>query len=105
MKELNFEQLCRLVDGGTRRATAKCVFGYHDGENEHYFKGSLEGVVPENPKGDGGYGWDSVFVPKGYSLTRAQLSEEDNRETYLKIKPFEQLRKHILKDKNKNPIE
>jgi non-canonical purine NTP pyrophosphatase (RdgB/HAM1 family) len=56
MGEMNFEDLCRLVDGKTRKATARCMFGYHDGENEHYFEGSLEGIIPEHPAGTGGYG-------------------------------------------------
>ena len=98
MEELSHEELCRLVDGRDRSALARCVFGYYDGTTEAYFEGSLSGSVPEHPAGTGGYGWDPIFVPDGYSVTRAELSPEDDRATYLKIKPSEQVRSFLLSD-------
>jgi translation elongation factor EF-G len=60
-------------------------------EFDHY-EGSLGGEIAESPAGDNGYGWDKIFIPEGYSVTRAQLSEEDDQKTYLQIKPFAQLK-------------
>ena len=90
-EELTHEQLCRLLDGKDRRAVAKCIFGYFDGDEEIYFEGRLEGSVPTNPAGSGGYGWDPIFIPKGHSVTRAELSPEDDEKTYRLIKPIEQI--------------
>ncbi len=94
--ELSFEQLCGLVDGKDRSATVRCVYGYYDGKEEHYFEGSLKGSVPEKPAGSGGYGWDPIFIPEGYTVTRAEMSEEDDRLTYLKMKPLEQVKTFLL---------
>ena len=44
------------------------------------------------PAGGNGYGWDKIFIPEGYSITRASLNEEDDRKTYLQIKPFLKLK-------------
>lgn len=98
MDELSFEQLCALVDGKDRSATARCIFGYYDGKEEHYFEGGLQGSIPNKPAGSGGYGWDPIFVPEGYMVTRAELSEEDDRLTYLKLKPFEQVKAFLCRN-------
>ncbi len=37
------------------------------------FTGVVEGEIPLEPRGDGGFGWDPIFVPKGSSLTYAEL--------------------------------
>lgn len=94
--ELGLEGLCRLVDGKDRTAVASCVFGYFDGETEKYFEGNLKGTVPEHPTGDGGFGWDQIFIPEGYNVTRAELSKEDDAKTYLEIKPFEALKDYLV---------
>ena len=95
LDEMTFEELCRLVDDKGRAAVARCVFGYYDGETEKYFEGSLKGSIPKNPAGDKGFGWDKIFVPEGYDVTRAELDEEDDKKTYLLIKPFEKLKTYL----------
>lgn len=90
-EEMPFEDICHLVDGRSRDAVARCLFGYFDGVNEVYFEGGMNGSVAEQPAGEGGYGWDRLFIPEGYSVTRAGLSSEDDKETYLKIKPIRQI--------------
>jgi len=96
LEELLPEGVCRLLDNKERTATARCVFGYYDAEEERYFEGSLRGSVPQKPAGKGGYGWDSIFIPEGYSVTRAELSEADDCATYLKIKPLEQVKEFLV---------
>lgn len=83
-----FETICSMLNGQSRRATAKCVFGYYDGEVLKLFEGSLGGSIAETPAGENGYGWDKIFIPDGYTVTRAQLSESDDQKTYVQIKPF-----------------
>jgi inosine triphosphate pyrophosphatase len=91
-----FETICDMIQGKTRRAMAKCVFGYYDGETLELFEGGLGGQVPEQPTGDKGYGWDRLYIPDGYTVTRAELSEEDDQKTYLQIKPFAALKEFLI---------
>lgn len=37
------------------------------------FSGAVEGSIIETPRGEGGFGYDPLFVPDGHSLTFAQL--------------------------------
>jgi XTP/dITP diphosphohydrolase len=41
---------------------------------EHVTEGILAGSVTGVPRGDGGFGYDPVFLPEGSELTTAQLS-------------------------------
>lgn len=97
MEELGHEGLCRLIDGKERTAVARCVFGYYDGKTETFFEGSMKGLIPELPAGNGGFGWDPLFIPEGYSITRAELSPEDDRKTYLQIKPLTHVKEFLSK--------
>jgi non-canonical purine NTP pyrophosphatase (RdgB/HAM1 family) len=96
--EVPFERICSMLADNPREATARCVFGYYDGEQLKLFEGSLSGEIATKPAGENGYGWDKIFIPQGYKVTRASLGEDDDRKTYLKIKPFAAL-KAFLEEK------
>lgn len=95
VEELSEETICKLLDGMDRSAVARCTVGYFDGNTLKLFDGSLAGTVPEEPSGDNGFGWDRIFIPEGYSVTRASLNSEDDKKTYLQIKPLDQLKEFI----------
>jgi non-canonical purine NTP pyrophosphatase (RdgB/HAM1 family) len=96
VEKIPFEIICSMIGNGlTRKATARCVFGYFDGEDLKLFEGSLCGEIAEKPSGNNGYGWDKIFIPEGYTVTRALLDEEGYQKTYLKVKPFAKLKKYL----------
>lgn len=47
-----------------------------DGEC-HFFDGVMEGHIATERHGNGGFGYDPVFVPEGYEVTAAELSEDE----------------------------
>ncbi len=96
LEQMSYEDICSLVKGKNRDATARCVYGYFDGENEAYFEGSMNGTVAEKPAGDRGFGFDKIFIPEGFNITRAELNAEDHKAGYLKIKPIGQLKDFLL---------
>lgn len=95
--QVPFEVICSMINGQTRKATARCVFGYYDGQNVKLFEGSMDGEVPLVPAGDNGYGWDRIFIPQGYTITKAELNEQDYEKVYVKIKPFAALKEFLIK--------
>lgn len=90
--QVPFETICEMLGDKPRNATAKCTFGYYDGELLKTFTGKLEGKIAETPAEDNGFGWDRIFIPEGYEVTRAELNAEDDRKTYIQIKPLEELK-------------
>ena len=46
------------------------------GGEVHVFHGTMEGHIALSRHGNGGFGYDPVFIPEGYTLTSAQLGED-----------------------------
>jgi inosine triphosphate pyrophosphatase len=90
-----FQTICSMLNGKSRRATARCVFVYYDGKIMKLFEGKLDGEIAKKPAGKNGYGWDQIFIPQGYKVTRASLGKKDDQKTYLKAKPFAKLKKFL----------
>ncbi len=95
VEKVPFEVICSMINGLSRKATARSVFGYFDGNDLELFEGSLDGKIAETPSGNNGFGWDKIFIPQGYTVTRASLDEEDDKRTCLKMKPFAKLQKYL----------
>jgi XTP/dITP diphosphohydrolase len=46
-------------------------------ENQvHYFEGEVTGTIAYEPRGTNGFGYDPLFIPRGYRSTFAELSPE-----------------------------
>ncbi|MDR1762699.1 MAG: non-canonical purine NTP diphosphatase [Dysgonamonadaceae bacterium] len=73
----NTAKLLRELGGvDDRSARFRTVIALILGEEEMLFEGQVEGEIIETPRGKQGFGYDPVFVPKGYSETFAELGEE-----------------------------
>jgi len=90
--EVPFETICRSLDKLSREALAKCVFAYFDGNLLEFIEGHLDGSIAQHPAGGNGYGWDKIFIPTGYSVTRAELTDDEYQKSYLQIKRFDKLK-------------
>ncbi len=101
VKNMSLQDICDLLKEKDREARARCIFGCFDGEKEKYFEGGFSGKIAEKPKGENGFGWDKIFIPDGYGgRTRAELNRKEYEETYLKIKPIQEIRIFIKSLKN-----
>ena len=65
--------LTNLNGVSDRSARFKTVIALQLGETTHTFTGICEGSINQDPKGDQGFGYDPVFIPKGYKETFAEL--------------------------------
>jgi len=80
--QANLEKVLRELDGADNRdARFVCVLALaRPGKETIYKRGTCEGEIGTEPKGENGFGYDPVFYPKGYDETMAQLSsDEKNR--------------------------
>jgi non-canonical purine NTP pyrophosphatase (RdgB/HAM1 family) len=73
------EGICRISGCfDDRRATARCLVCATDGTTEVFGEGVVEGRIAQSPRGDGGFGWDSTFVPSnGDGRSFGEMSEEE----------------------------
>ena len=44
---------------------------------KHFFDGIMEGKIARQKAGKGGFGYDPVFIPKGYEVTAAEITEDE----------------------------
>jgi inosine triphosphate pyrophosphatase len=95
VEEMSMEGICELLKGKGREAVASSTFGYFDGKEEHYFSGALKGTIAEHPRGSSGWDWDQIFVPEGYTITRAEMSEVEYERTALQIRPLAAVREFL----------
>lgn len=74
----NNERLLMEMYGKTdRTARFLCTLVLaHDGAEMAVFTGSVEGTIAESPSGNGGFGYDPLFIPQGHSTTMADLGAE-----------------------------
>jgi XTP/dITP diphosphohydrolase len=43
---------------------------------EHLFEGRVDGHITDDYRGDGGFGYDPIFIPAGHNTTFAEMSAE-----------------------------
>jgi XTP/dITP diphosphohydrolase len=62
------------VRGRNRRARFRCVLVLARGAQKlAAFHGAVEGILANEPKGGGGFGYDPAFIPDGYCESFGQL--------------------------------
>ena len=79
----NHKLLAALAGSADRRAYYACLIVYlrhADDPLPLIAQGLWHGTIAETPRGDGGFGYDPLFIPDGYTQTAAELGvAEKNR--------------------------
>ncbi|MDK2885484.1 MAG: XTP/dITP diphosphohydrolase [Thermosipho sp. (in: thermotogales)] len=107
MKEKSYEEkmreILRKLNGiKDRSARFVCVASYYDPINEILIstEGVIEGRIANEIRGNGGFGYDPIFIPEGYNKTFGELGEEIKREISHRSRAFRKLFSLILKLKD-----
>jgi XTP/dITP diphosphohydrolase len=81
LTEANISKLLNLLEGkNLRKARFRTVIALILRGKEFRFDGVVNGNITEKRMGEGGFGYDPVFVPDGYKKTFAEMSlEEKNK--------------------------
>lgn len=75
LKAIGFQGILQLMNEKANRSSKfMTAVGYCDGHYLESFLGVMTGVVAREPAGEGGFGYDPIFVPDGFKQTYAQLS-------------------------------
>lgn len=79
-----YKMALSLSNGEIIEATAKTIVGYRNkfGENK-IFEGTVIGsIVPA--RGEKSFGWDPIFMPKGFSITFDEMSQDEKNEVSMR---------------------
>lgn len=91
------ERLLDLVDEGERQAEFRAAVAVHDPDTQevNVFTGSCRGELVE-PRGEGGFGYDPMFLPEGHEQTFAE-DPEHKHEVSHRYEALEGLREWLEK--------
>ncbi len=65
-------EMMKDIPAEKRGARFVCVAVYYDGA-PHIFKGVVEGSIAFSILGDGGFGYDPIFIPEGFDKTFGEM--------------------------------
>jgi XTP/dITP diphosphohydrolase len=84
--DLNMEKVLRGLEGAAdRSARFRTVITYIDTEGTYQFEGIVEGEIIEDRQGEGGFGYDPIFIPIGYDQTFGEMpAAEKNKISHRK---------------------
>lgn len=74
----NMQKLLKELKGiSNRKARFRTVVALILNGDTHLFEGVVNGTILEGLSGTGGFGYDPLFLPDGYTKTLAELSYEE----------------------------
>lgn len=86
LKSIGNDGIYKLVNKyNNNQVSAKTIIGYNNNSNIKFFEGELKGTIVE-PRGEKGFGWDSIFQPDGFNKTLAEMNtKEKNKISMRKV--------------------
>lgn len=94
--EANMDKLLHNLTGKSERgAQFRTVIALLIGEDTRLFEGIVRGTIIDERRGEGGFGYDPIFVPEGYDLTFAQLGSKVKNHISHRAKAVEQLVEYL----------
>lgn len=83
--------LGNMKDVENRSARFRTSIALLIGDEEHLFDGKVEGQIATTMQGDGGFGYDPIFIPEGYNKSFGELPPEIKKAISHRAKAVEQL--------------
>lgn len=83
--------LTALEDKADRSARFRTVITYMENGQSFQFEGIVEGEIVKDMEGEGGFGYDPIFTPKGYDQTFGELSSEIKNQISHRKRAFDKL--------------
>jgi XTP/dITP diphosphohydrolase len=89
---VGLEGMLEILEGAEDRdAEFRCCFGLRWQGEDRLFPGVSPGRIIEERRGEGGFGYDPIFVPSGHEKTFAEMSTEEKNELSHRGKALEKV--------------
>jgi len=89
----------------SRGACAEVIFVLLHKNKLHYFFASINGTIANDPKGKEYFGWESIFIPNGYTETWAEMNMKEQRVTSIRRIALEKLNRYLQTHFTSTPSE
>jgi len=96
------ERIARLLQNLAgkehRRAAFRVAFVYYYAQGKHeVFEGECAGEIAHEARGTQGFGYDPIFIPKGYKKTFGELGPTTKNRFSHRARALQKFRKYLLK--------
>jgi XTP/dITP diphosphohydrolase len=95
----NNEKLLKLLEGvPLHNRTARfvcCIATVFPNGDTITVRGECPGIIGLEPRGKGGFGYDSLFIAEGYNKTFAEIGEKEKNEISHRAVALEKLKKRL----------
>ena len=92
----NMEKLLHDLEGvENRKAQFRTVVALIEDGEVHYFEGIIKGKITTELSGNGGFGYDPIFMPDGYTQTFAELGKDLKNKISHRALAIEKLKRYI----------
>lgn len=104
--EKNIDKVLELMkDAENRKAAFRTVIALIKNEREYLFEGKVNGTILRERRGTGGFGYDPIFLPDGYTETFAEMTLNQKNMISHRAIAFRKLKSFLLQNNscdNKN---
>jgi len=98
----NMQKVLDLMQGKENRtACFRTVIVLLKNGTTTYFEGKVCGKIAKSPSGNGGFGYDPIFIPDGYSNSFAELSLEEKNNISHRALAVEKLVEYLRHESTK----
>jgi XTP/dITP diphosphohydrolase len=87
--------LKELVFHTDRTARFVTVIAFVSPVGEYVFEGEVKGEIAKEMKGEGGFGYDPIFIPEGHKQTFAQLDASIKNEISHRARAIQLFTRHL----------
>lgn len=80
LKIWQFAPILELLRHRRREALFRTVAGLQRGRRRAFFVGEVRGTIARRPRGRNGFGYDPIFIPRGWDRTFAEVAAESKND-------------------------
>ena len=78
-----------------RRATVSTCLAIASAVGVKTFVGTIQGHLADRPRGTGGFGYDSIFIPNSHSKTYAEMDPSERVSCSMRMIALSKLKSHL----------
>jgi len=96
LRTLGTEGTVKLLEKAKTDTTVTAGVAIYDGRKLKIFKGQINGTLSKKNRGKYGFGFDKIFIPKGYTKTLAQMPPSVKNKISHRALALRKLKQHLL---------
>lgn len=89
-----------LKEESDRRARFRTVICLILKGQKHFFEGIVNGYIAVAKRGEGGFGYDPVFLPEGYDMSFAEMHPDEKNKISHRYRAIQKMKTFLAEIKN-----